>query len=78
MKQESKFIAELEQKSREQHRLAETQLIPDWAIGMGDWLVENPWRILVPCSGILYLALRMLLGVGYREFILGLFGGFVR
>ena len=78
MKQESKFIAELEQKSIEQHRLVETQLIPDWAIGIGDWLAEYPWRILVPCSGLLYLLLRSLLGVSYREFILGLFGGFVR
>lgn len=78
MKQESSFIRELEQKSREQQRLVETQLIPNWARGIGAWLAENPWRVLVPIAGILYFALRILLGAPYRDFILGLFGGFVR
>lgn len=78
MKPESSFIIELEKKSREQRKLAETELIPNWARGIGDWLVENPWRVLIPTAGVFYIFLRMIFGSGYREFILGLFGGFVR
>lgn len=78
MKTESKFLAELEAKAGEQHRLIETQMIPEWTRGIGDWLAVNPWRVLVPLSLILYLILRLILGLNYREFILGLFGGFAR
>lgn len=76
MKQESKFLEELEEKAREQGRLVETEMIPGWARGLGGWLAVNPWRVLVPVAGILYFGLRMFLGTGYRDFILGLFGGF--
>lgn len=78
MKAENKFIAELEQRAKEQHRLVETEMIPGWAKGLGGWLAVNPWRVLVPSSAILYLVLRILIGTSYREFILGLFGGFAR
>jgi hypothetical protein len=78
MKLESKFIAELEAKAKEQQRLAETQLIPEWAKGIGLWLAVNPWRVLVPTAAIVYVLLRFTGGLAYREFILGLFGGFAR
>lgn len=78
MKAENKFVAELEKKAKEQQKLAETQMIPDWARDIGLWLAVNPWRVLVPISGISYLILRVAYGVQYREFILGLFGGFAR
>ena len=78
MKQENKFLEELEQKAKLQHKLVETQLIPDWAKGIGSWLAVNPWRVLVPCAAMLYLLIRLVIGVQYREFVLGLFGGFVR
>ena len=78
MKAESKFIADLEKKSKQQHLLIETQMIPDWARSLGGWLAVNPWRVLVPTAMTLYLIFRILLGANYREFILGLFGGFVR
>lgn len=76
MRNESNFIAELEKKAKEQHKLVNTQMIPGWARGLGDWLAVNPWRVIVPISAITYLLLRTFLGANYREFILGLFGGF--
>jgi hypothetical protein len=78
MKLESKFIAELEAKAKEQQKLAETQLIPNWAKDIGLWLAVNPWRVLVPASAIIYSGIRIFGGIPYREFILGLFGGFAR
>lgn len=75
-KQESEFIRELESLAKEQRKLAVTQIMPDWAVGIGEWLVVNPWRVLVPIAGILYLSLRVSGGVQFRELILGLFGGF--
>ncbi|MFZ2199754.1 MAG: hypothetical protein WAV40_03120 [Microgenomates group bacterium] len=76
MKAESSFIAELENKVVEQQRLANTQMIPDWARGVGNWLATNPWRVLVPMSALAYGLLRMTYGSSFRELILGLFGGF--
>ena len=76
MKTEVRFIAELEQKAKEQQRLTQTELMPRWARRMGGWLVVNPWRVLIPLSGIWYLVVRSWYGVSFREFTLGLFGGF--
>jgi len=78
MKSENSFIEELESRAREQRRLAETELIPGWARGLGDWMAVNPWRVMVPGAGIAYLVLRIMLRAEFREFILGLFGGFAR
>lgn len=78
MKAENNFILELERKAQEQHKLVKTQMIPDWARGIGGWLAVNPWRVLVPLAIIIYFGLRALLGTQFREFILGLFGGFAR
>lgn len=75
---EASFIAELEKKAKEQHKLASTQMIPEWARGLGVWLAVNPWRVIVPLSVVVYGVLRIAFGSNYREFILGLFGGFVR
>lgn len=75
---EAGFILMLERKSRDQKKMVETQIIPNWARGIGVWLAVNPWRVLVPLATILYLFFRFIWGVSYREFILGLFGGFVR
>ena len=73
---ETTFIRELELRAIEQQRLVQTELIPAWARGLGDWLAVNPWRVLVPGASIVYFVLRIMLGTEYREFILGLFGGF--
>lgn len=76
MKTERDFLKELEEKASEQQKLANTEMIPSWAKGLGDWLAVNPWRVLVPIAGIMYFVLRLTYGEQYREFILGLFGGF--
>ena len=78
MKSESRFIQELESRTVEQQKLVQTELIPDWAKGLGDWLAVNPWRVLVPIAGIWYLVARSWFGVNFRELTLGLFGGFAR
>lgn len=76
MKTENSFIGELEAKAEEQQRLVRTELIPAWAKGMGGWLAVNPWRVLMPIAGIWYLVVRSWYGVDFREYILGIFGGF--
>lgn len=76
MNSERKFIEELEAKARSQQKLVQTELIPAWARGVGGWLAVNPWRALVPMACILYLILRFVMGTQYRDFVLGLFGGF--
>lgn len=73
---EKQFLEELEKKSREERRLVGTEMLPAWARGLGEWLVVNPWRVLVPISGIVYVVCRMGYGVQFRDLILGLFGGF--
>lgn len=78
MKSERSFVAELEQKAREQRKLAETELVPGWAKGLGNWLAVHPWRVILPLAVMIYGLWRMVNGSGVREFILGLFGGFAR
>jgi len=73
---ESKFLEQLEQRAGEQKRLVATEIMPTWARGVGEWLVVNPWRVLVPLSAILYIFLRLVFGDGVREVVLAIFGGF--
>lgn len=75
-KSESSFLQALERKVEEAQKLAKTEIMPDWARGIGDWLVVNPWRVIAPMSAIAYGILRTAYGTSYREFILVLFGGF--
>lgn len=75
---ESSFIAELEKRATIQKKLVNTEIIPNWAKGIGVWLATNPWRVVMPIAVIVYMVLRIIGGIGYREFILGLFGGFAR
>lgn len=76
MKAERDFLLALEEKAKENQLLIKTEMIPGWAKGVGDWLATNPWRVLIPVAGMSYLAIRMIYGLEFREFILGLFGGF--
>ena len=73
---ESSFITELEKRAESQRKLVNTEIIPDWARGVGDWLATNPWRVVVPLSALAYGLLRTTYGSSFREVILGLFGGF--
>lgn len=70
------FLTELENKAKEQKNLVKTEIMPEWAKGIGGWLTVNPWRVIVPLSVIGYLTFRTVGGIGLREFVLGLFGGF--
>jgi len=75
-KREKDFILELEGRAREQKKLVGSELLPKWAKGIGEWLVVNPWRVLVPSAVLIYLGLRAGVGVGFREVILAIFGGY--
>lgn len=78
MKTEIEFLNDLEKVTSERQRLVQTELIPTWAKGLGDWLAVNPWRVLVPISLIVYGSWRIAGGQMAKEFMLGLFGGFAR
>ena len=73
---EKEFLRYLNQKAAEQKRVTETEILPNWAKGLGEWLVVNPWRVLVPISVMSYSLVRMVGGVSWRELILAIFGGF--
>ena len=73
---ELEFVKVLEKRANLERQLLETEVMPGWAKRLGDWLVVNPWRVLIPLAGFTYLVARILLGVGFRELILGVFGGF--
>lgn len=73
---EKEFLVLIEKKAKEEKKIVETEIMPGWARGVGEWLVVNPWRVLAPLSVVLYIAIRMLGGVVIRELILGLFGGY--
>jgi len=74
--EEARFIAELEKKAREQREVVKTEMLPEWAKGVGEWLVVNPWRLLVPISAVLYSGIRFVGGEGVVEITLSLFGGY--
>jgi len=73
---ESDFLLKLEQRAEEQKRIVKTEILPRWAVGIGEWLVVNPWRMLAPLALLAYGIWRMAYGVNAREIILGIFGGF--
>lgn len=76
MQSEAEFLKIIEKKASEEKRILDTELMPRWAKGVGEWLVVNPWRVMVPISVLVYGLWRMVYGPGARELILGLFGGF--
>jgi len=76
MQSETEFLKAIEKKAVEERRIIDTELMPSWARGVGEWLVVNPWRVMVPLSMLVYGLWRIVYGVDAREFILGLFGGF--
>lgn len=73
---EKEFLELLEKKASEEKRILATEIMPSWARGMGEWLVVNPWRVMVPLAVCLYLVMRVTYGTRLRELILGIFGGF--
>lgn len=73
---EKEFLQALNEKASEQKRITETEVLPGWAKWLGEWLAIDPWRVLMPTALILYLVMRVVVGVGFRELILAIFGGF--
>ncbi len=76
MQSEAEFLKIIELKAREERQILDTEIIPTWAKGIGEWLVVNPWRVMVPLASIVYLVIRLSYGQSFREIILGIFGGF--
>lgn len=76
MSKQNEFLRELEAKAAEQRRLVGTEILPEWAVGIGEWLVINPWRVLIPIAGLIYAGMRLGLGEQWRETVLAIFGGF--
>ena len=76
MQSEVEFLKIIEKKAVEERRIIDTELMPSWARGVGEWLVVNPWRVMVPLSILVYGLWRIVYGVDARELILGLFGGY--
>lgn len=76
MQSEAEFLKVIEKKAVEERKILNTELMPNWARGVGEWLVVNPWRVMVPISVLVYGLWRMVYGLEARELILGLFGGF--
>lgn len=76
MQSETEFLKVIEKKAIEERKILDTELLPNWAKGVGEWLVVNPWRVMVPLASFLYLVVRAIYGTRLRELILGLFGGF--
>lgn len=66
----------MEGRVEEQKKLTQTEVMSGWAKGLGEWLVINPWRVLVPMAILIYAVYRVGGGAVGREFVLGLFGGF--
>jgi len=75
-KTEIAFLQELEARGNEERRILKTEVLPEWARGLGEWLVVNPWRVLIPISLFLYGLLRVVAGPGFITLVLKLFGGF--
>jgi len=76
MQSEAEFLKTIEKKAVEERRILDTELMPIWAKGVGEWLVVNPWRVMVPVSALTYVLMRIVCGSDFRELILGLFGGY--
>lgn len=75
-KSEVEFLEILEEKSKEQVKLMESNLLPDWAGLVGVWLAVHPWRVIAPFAGLTYILLWMILGESAVEATLAIFGGY--
>ena len=72
---EDEFLDILRKKAAEQRAVIDSGILPEWASFVGVWFGVNPWRVLCVLSVFVYLFCRFLFGMGFREFILRLFGG---
>ncbi len=73
---EREFLKLLEARAEEVRQLRETGILPDWAGFLGEWLGVNPWRVIGLVAVVVYVGLRLVLGEGFREGVLKIFGGY--
>ncbi len=73
---ETDFIDLLVKKAKENERLVKSGVLPEWAAFLGEWLGVNPWRVIGLAAIVVYVGLRLVLGEGFREGVLKIFGGF--
>lgn len=71
---EQEFLKKLEERAREQEKILKGLFLPKLFTSISLWFGNHPFRILIPLSIILTLIFHIILGKGYDEFILKIFG----
>jgi hypothetical protein len=71
---EREFIKKLQERAKEQEKLIKDMPLHRVFSSVSFWFGNHPYRILVPLAIIITLALRLLYGKPYDDFILKLFG----
>lgn len=71
---EREFLKKLEDRAQEQEKLMKGMVLSKVFKSVSFWLGEHPYRILIPIAFIITLALRVIIGMAYDEFILKIFG----
>lgn len=69
---EQQFLNTLQKRAQEQEKII--KVLPKMFIEISSWLGDHPWKTLIPIAFISTLILHGLLGKGYDEFILKIFG----
>lgn len=69
---EQKFLSQLKKRAEEQEQLIKGS--PPILLKVSLFLGKNPWRVIIPLSILLSLLLRFVLGHGYLELVLKIFG----
>ena len=70
---ESDFIVELQKRAKEQEAIIKGMPFPRIFGATSIWLGVHPWRFIIPLSFLITIALRILLGPSYTDFVLSIF-----
>ncbi len=73
---EKEFLELLRKKAGEAKLVKESGILPEWLAFLGEWLGENPWRVIGFGAMVIYGLGRWIGGVEFREGVLRVFGGF--
>lgn len=71
---EHEFIKTLQERAKEQEKLIRDMPMHRVFYSISFWFGNHPWRILVPLAIIITLALRLIYGKPYDDFVLNIFG----
>jgi len=71
---EQQFLNKLKARAREQERIIKGMFLPRLFTSVSFWLGDHPWRFLIPLAFVVTLILHGILGKGYDELILKIFG----